>query len=59
MARALYANKKIAIFDDCLSGLDATTSQHVFREVFGKTGLLRRRGTTVLIATHAGMQYCN
>lgn len=50
----MYAAKRIAIFDDVLSGLDATTSQHVFDHVFGWRGLLRRQGTTVILATHAG-----
>lgn len=53
IARALYAAKSTAIFDDVLSGLDATTMRAVFNGVFGRDGLLRQRQTTVVLATHA------
>ncbi|KAF4337201.1 multidrug resistance [Fusarium beomiforme] len=53
IARALYvANTDLLIFDDVLSGLDARTTDHVFRHVFGRDGLLRRRGATVILCTH-------
>jgi ATP-binding cassette subfamily C (CFTR/MRP) protein 1 len=57
IARAVYARKSIAIFDDIFSGLDSTTEKAVFSRLFGLEGLLRRWGTTVVVATHAGMQY--
>ncbi|MCJ1404727.1 hypothetical protein MMC11_007953 [Xylographa trunciseda] len=53
IARAVYARKRISIFDDVLSGLDRATEQHVFKNVFGREGLLRSLGTTVVLATHA------
>ncbi|KAM5360718.1 hypothetical protein ACJA88_014729 [Fusarium oxysporum] len=53
IARALYlVDAELLIFDDVLSGLDARTTDHVFRHVFGRDGLLRRRGATVILCTH-------
>lgn len=54
IARAVYARKKLAIFDDVFSGLDAITEELVFSRVFGKQGLLQQIGTTVILATHGG-----
>ncbi|KAK5993610.1 ABC multidrug transporter B [Cladobotryum mycophilum] len=53
IARAVYSRKPVAIFDDVFSGLDKTTEQTVFTRVFGKDGILRRNGTTIIFATHA------
>ncbi|KAL3712035.1 hypothetical protein TMatcc_000730 [Talaromyces marneffei ATCC 18224] len=53
IARALYAKKDIAIFDDVTSALDARTLRAVSNRVFGKDGVLRSKGTTVVLATHA------
>ncbi|KAH8821942.1 ABC transporter-like protein [Xylogone sp. PMI_703] len=53
IARAVYARKKVAVFDDVFSGLDAPTERRIFQRVFGLQGLLRRNGTTVILATHA------
>ncbi|MCJ1354151.1 MAG: hypothetical protein MMC33_004138 [Icmadophila ericetorum] len=53
IARAVYARKTLAIFDDVLSGLDADTAQHVFTHIFGQQGLLRKYRTTVILSTHA------
>ncbi|KAK7953218.1 multidrug resistance-associated [Apiospora saccharicola] len=53
IARAIYARKPLAILDDVLSGLDAVTEDHVFRRVFGRDGLFRKSGTTVVLATHS------
>lgn len=36
-----------------MSGLDADTEEHIFKSLFSRTGLFRRLGTTVLLATHA------
>ena len=55
IARAVYARKHIACFDDVLSGLDNTTAQLVFNNVFGPAGLLRQLGCTTFLATHNGM----
>ncbi|EGR49492.1 uncharacterized protein TRIREDRAFT_60116 [Trichoderma reesei QM6a] len=53
IARAVYARKPVAIFDDVFSALDKATERIVFARVFGKDGLLRRSGTTVILATHS------
>ncbi|KAG8669721.1 hypothetical protein FPOAC2_09062 [Fusarium poae] len=53
IARAVYSRKHIAIFDDVFSGLDKVTEQIIFTQVFGKDGLLRKNGTTIILATHA------
>ncbi|MCJ1475167.1 hypothetical protein MMC13_003827 [Lambiella insularis] len=53
IARAVYARKKIAVFDDVLSGQDPITEQHIFDHIFGPQGLLRQQTTTVILATHA------
>ncbi|RFN49501.1 canalicular multispecific organic anion transporter 2 [Fusarium flagelliforme] len=53
IARAVYSRKPIAIFDDVFSGLDKVTEQIIFTQVFGKESLLRKNGTTIILATHA------
>jgi ATP-binding cassette subfamily C (CFTR/MRP) protein 1 len=53
LARAVYARRSIAIFDDVFSALDSGTEKHVFKHVFGSTGLLKSIGTTVILATHS------
>ncbi|RAH61586.1 multidrug resistance protein MDR [Aspergillus piperis CBS 112811] len=52
IARAIYARKQLALFDDVLSALDAKTSEQVFQRVFGTQGILRRHGVAVILATH-------
>ncbi|KAJ8118405.1 hypothetical protein OPT61_g603 [Boeremia exigua] len=53
LARALYLQSDLLIFDDIFSGLDAKTEEHVFGQVFGQQGLLRRRGATVVLSTNS------
>ncbi|TQV93036.1 ABC multidrug transporter [Cordyceps javanica] len=53
LARALYLETAILVFDDVFSGLDADTEDVVFRRVFGPAGLLRRRRSTVILCTHS------
>ncbi|KAF3013497.1 hypothetical protein E8E14_005834 [Neopestalotiopsis sp. 37M] len=52
LARAVYSGKKIVILDDTMKGLDADTSTKCFSALLGRNGLLRNRGTTVIMATH-------
>lgn len=53
IARALYDTAvDTLIFDDILSGLDATTEEHVFRHVFGAQGFTQQSGATVVLCTH-------
>ncbi|KAB5518056.1 ATPase-like protein [Coniochaeta sp. 2T2.1] len=53
LARALYADASLLIFDDVLSGLDEDTAAQVFLRSFGPDGLIRRRGATALLCTHS------
>ncbi|KAL2067058.1 hypothetical protein VTL71DRAFT_1482 [Oculimacula yallundae] len=53
LARALYARKQLIIIDDVFSGLDASTEDHICASLFGRDGLFRSLGITVLLATHA------
>lgn len=43
----------IVLLDDVLSALDAKTEHNVVERLLGPTGLLRKLGTTVVLATHA------
>ncbi len=53
LARALFSRKPVIFVDDVLGGLDWGTQRLVWEKVFGPDGLLRRNGTTVVLATHA------
>lgn len=53
IARALYLESSLLIFDDILSGLDTDTEGRVFHNVFGPTGMLRARGVTAVLCTHS------
>ncbi|KAI0975024.1 ABC transporter [Xylaria arbuscula] len=53
LARALYLDADILIIDDVFSGLDGLTQEQVCKYVFGPSGLLRKRGTTVVLCTHS------
>lgn len=53
IARAIYApGIRILLFDDVLSGLDATTEEYVFSNVFGPNGSARADDRTVVVCTH-------
>ncbi|KAJ6131239.1 hypothetical protein N7523_001699 [Penicillium sp. IBT 18751x] len=51
LARAVYARRKMIILDDALSGLDATTENHIFHYLFGNYGLFREIGTSIIVAS--------
>ncbi|KAE9574644.1 ABC transporter [Colletotrichum fructicola] len=53
LARAVYARKPVLVVDDALSGLDSSTQNHIWDNVFGQNGLVRRFGTTIILATHS------
>ncbi|KAF7560819.1 hypothetical protein G7046_g3309 [Stylonectria norvegica] len=53
VARALYCESNIMIFDDILSGLDNDTEAELFRRVFGPDGITQKRNATVVICTHS------
>jgi ATP-binding cassette subfamily C (CFTR/MRP) protein 1 len=52
LARALYARHDLFILDDVFSALDGSTERLVFERTFGKNGLLRKLGSTVILVTH-------
>jgi len=55
IARCVYAQPKVALFDDVLSALDASTAKFIFESLFdsssGKKSLLSESG--VILVTHA------
>lgn len=55
LARAVYSRKDLLILDDVFSGMDAHTVNLVSRRLLGNDGLLRKRGRTVVLATHSRM----
>lgn len=52
LARALYSRLDLCVIDDVLSGLDWATQAHIWTNVFGPEGLLRKHGKTCVLATH-------
>ncbi|TQV98201.1 ABC multidrug transporter [Cordyceps javanica] len=52
LARSLCTTASIVILDDVLSALDSPTAATVFDRLLGPGGLLRRRGTTVIMTTN-------
>ncbi|TWU71096.1 hypothetical protein ED733_000130 [Metarhizium rileyi] len=53
LARAIYSRLPVLVIDDVLNGLDRATRRHVWSQVFGPNGVLRRLGRTVILATHS------
>ncbi|KAF4338148.1 ABC transporter [Fusarium beomiforme] len=53
LARALYLDTSIFIFDDVFSGLDADTEDQVFDQVLGPDGLISRWSATAILCTHS------
>ncbi|KAK8031981.1 hypothetical protein PG990_001715 [Apiospora arundinis] len=53
IARAVYSKRDLILFDDVFSGLDLHTQSHIVRELFGPHGLLKVRGVTSILVTHA------
>ncbi|KAG2140137.1 ABC protein [Suillus clintonianus] len=51
IARALYFDPEIVIFDDPLSAVDAHVGKSLFQDAI--VGALRNRGITVILVTHA------
>ncbi|KFA49912.1 hypothetical protein S40293_01213 [Stachybotrys chartarum IBT 40293] len=51
IARSVYSRRQLLIFDDCLSGLDASTARAVFEGLFGTQGLLRGGDSTVIASS--------
>ncbi|XP_017727201.1 PREDICTED: multidrug resistance-associated protein 1 isoform X2 [Rhinopithecus bieti] len=54
LARAVYCNADIYLFDDPLSAVDAHVGKHIFENVIGPKGMLKNK--TRILVTH-GMSY--
>uniref|UniRef100_G1LRR0 Multidrug resistance-associated protein 1 n=1 Tax=Ailuropoda melanoleuca TaxID=9646 RepID=G1LRR0_AILME len=54
LARAVYCDSDIYLFDDPLSAVDAHVGKHIFENVIGPKGMLRNK--TRLLVTH-GISY--
>ncbi|XP_052050274.1 multidrug resistance-associated protein 1 isoform X2 [Apodemus sylvaticus] len=54
LARAVYCNSDIYLFDDPLSAVDAHVGKHIFEKVVGPMGLLKNK--TRILVTH-GISY--
>ncbi|KAK4076388.1 hypothetical protein Trihar35433_2948 [Trichoderma harzianum] len=52
LARAIYSRKQVLIADDIFSGLDPESRRHIWTQVFGPLGILRRQKATVILVTH-------
>lgn len=50
LARAVYNNAEIYLLDDPLSAVDANVGKHIFEQVIGPKGLLRKK--TRILVTH-------
>jgi ATP-binding cassette subfamily C (CFTR/MRP) protein 1 len=53
LARAVYARRDVIILDDVLSAIDGGTESLIVERLFGKNGILKTLGSTVILATHA------
>lgn len=53
LARVVYSNPDIALFDDPLSALDAGTNRKVFDRLFKQSGNRLLANTAVVLVTHA------
>ncbi|XP_012587108.1 PREDICTED: multidrug resistance-associated protein 1 [Condylura cristata] len=54
LARAVYCNSDVYLFDDPLSAVDAHVGKHIFENVIGPKGMLKSK--TRLLVTH-GISY--
>ncbi|KUJ13347.1 putative multidrug resistance protein [Mollisia scopiformis] len=53
LARAVYQRFEIVLLDDVLSALDSNTEAQVVSRLLTPTGLFRKLGTTIVLATHS------
>ncbi|KAH7420082.1 putative multidrug resistance protein, partial [Cadophora sp. MPI-SDFR-AT-0126] len=53
LARAVYARKSVVVLDDVLSAIDGKTEALIAERLFGASGLFKKLGCSVILATHA------
>ena len=49
LARAVYQNADVYLLDDPLSAVDSHVGKHIFEEVIGPTGLLKKKVSSSLV----------
>lgn len=54
LARAAFTAADVVIIDDVFGSLDKKTTRAILKSLLGKDGLLRKRQSTVIFATHLG-----
>lgn len=52
LARAVYARRKLLLFDDIFSALDRKTRTTITSRLLGVDGILRKANSTVVLVTH-------
>ncbi|OAA74978.1 ABC transporter, transmembrane domain, type 1 [Akanthomyces lecanii RCEF 1005] len=53
LARAVFSREPVILLDDVLSGVDNANIAHISDKLFGRSGLLRRSGSTIVLVTHS------
>lgn len=54
LARAVYSCAPLLILDDIFRSLDPRTEMIISERLLSRTGLLKRHGMTLILATHSG-----
>ena len=52
IARAVYQDADIYLFDDPLSAVDAHVGKHLFNNVIGQEGILKNKVSRIFLAKH-------
>lgn len=50
----MFAKNRIILLDDTFSALDGETERHVFANLLGSNGILRRHGITIVLVSSSG-----
>ncbi|QIW99525.1 hypothetical protein AMS68_005043 [Peltaster fructicola] len=54
LARAIYSRRPLIVIDEPFTGVDGTSCDQITKRLFGSTGLIRRLGSTLVLASHSG-----
>ena len=55
LARAVYSNADVYLFDDPLSAVDSHVGEHIFEKVIGPNGLLKDKVKFITYLQQNGM----